>query len=153
MKIVAQNKKAFYEYEVLETLEAGIVLTGNEVKSLRTGSASLVGAFATIKQGELFLTNCSIIVYKFAYSKDESDQTRGRKLLLHKRELHRLIGDMSKKGITLIPLKIYFNEKNIAKVEIGVCKHKKAAGKKEAIKERDIQRQTRRDLKDVYKYN
>ncbi len=112
----------------------------------------MIGAFATIKQSELFLTNCSIIVYKFAYNKDESDPTQGRKLLLHKRELHRLIGDISRKGITIIPLKIYFNEKNIAKVELGICKHKKAAGKKEAIRERDISRQTRRELKDSNKY-
>lgn len=129
------------------------MLTGDEVKSLRAGRASLIGSFATVKQGELFLTNCTIILYEYAYKKDADDQTRGRKLLLHKKELHRLIGDMSKKGITLIPLKIYFNEKSIAKVEIGICKHKKAAGKKEAIRERDISRQTRRELKDVNKYN
>lgn len=153
MKIVLQNKKAFFDYEILDKIEAGIVLTGDEVKSLRAGRGSLIGSFATVKNGELFLTNCSIIVYEYAYTKDADDQTRARKLLLHKKELHRLIGDMSKKGITLVPLKIYFNDKNRAKVEIGVCKHKKAAGKKEAIKERDVQRQTRRDLKDVYKYN
>jgi SsrA-binding protein len=128
------------------------VLTGNEVKSLRGGRVSLIGSFATLKQGELFLTNCTINSYEFAYSKDEDTTTRSRKLLLHRRELDRLIGDISKKGITLVPLKIYFNEKNKAKIELGICKHKKAVGKKEAIKERDVNRQTRRDLKDVYKY-
>ena len=132
-------------------MEAGIVLTGDEVKSLRAGRASLIGAFATVKGGELFLTNCTINAYSHAYGKEEAETTRSRKLLLHKKELHKLIGDVSTKGITIIPLKIYFNKKNIAKVEIGIGKHKKAAGKKQALKERDIKRQTDRELKDVYK--
>jgi len=151
MKIVAQNKKAFHDYDIFEKLEAGIVLTGDEVKSLRAGRVSLVGSFATVKAGELFLTNCSINPYKHAYDKKD-ETTRSRKLLLHKRELNKLVGDISQKGITIIPLKIYFNKKNIAKVELGICKHKKAAGKKQALKERDIRRQTARELKDVYKY-
>jgi len=152
MKVVAQNKKAFHDYDVLDRLEAGIVLTGDEVKSLRAGRVSLIGSFATVKKGELFLTNCTITLYSHAYQKDEDLATRSRKLLLHKRELNKIIGDISKKGITIIPLKIYFNKKNIAKVELGICKHKKAAGKKQALKERDIKRQTARELKDVYKY-
>jgi len=127
-------------------------LTGDEVKSLRAGKVSLIGSFATVKKGELFLTNCTINPYQYSYEKDEDRTTRSRKLLLHKRELDKLIGDVSKKGITIIPLKIYFNKKNIAKVELGICKHKKAAGKKQALKERDIKRQTARELKDVYKY-
>lgn len=151
MKIVAQNKKAFHDYDILDKLEAGIVLTGDEVKSLRAGRVSLVGSFATVKAGELFLTNCTINPYKHAYDKEDT-ATRSRKLLLHKRELNKLVGDVSQKGITIIPLKIYFNKKNIAKVELGICKHKKAAGKKQALKERDIRRQTARELKDVYKY-
>jgi len=151
MKIVAQNKKAFHDYEILDKLEAGIVLTGDEVKSLRAGRVSLVGSFATVKAGELFLTNCTINPYKHAYAKEDLS-TRSRKLLLHKRELNKLVGDVSQKGITIIPLKIYFNKKNIAKVELGICKHKKAAGKRQALKERDIKRQTARELKDVYKY-
>lgn len=153
MKIIAQNKKAFFDYEILDKLEAGIVLTGEEVKSVREGKVSLIGAFATVHGGELFMINCKISSYSKAYSKkDEEASTRRRKLLLHKKQLNRLIGDISKKGITLIPLRIYFNERNIAKVEIGIGKHKKAAGKKEAIKERDINRQTRRELKGVVKY-
>lgn len=152
MKIVAQNKKAFHDYEIFERIEAGIVLTGDEVKSLRAGRVSLIGSFATVKKAELFLTNCTIIPYEYAYQKDEDAATRSRKLLLHKRELNKLVGDVSRKGITIIPLKIYFNKKNIAKVELGICKHKKAAGKKQALKERDIKRQTARELKDVYKY-
>jgi len=147
MKVIAQNKKAFFEYEILEKYEAGIVLSGDEVKSLRAGQVSLQGAFATIHDGELFLTNCNITPYTQAYHKSEESRTRRRKLLLHKRELIRLIGNVSKKGITIIPLRIYFNNRNIAKVEIGICKHKKAAQKKQSLKERDIRRETARELK------
>lgn len=151
MKILAQNKKAFFDYDVLDTIEAGIVLTGDEVKSLRAGHGSLVGAFATFHQGELFLINANISPYSHAYQKEEASATRSRKLLLHKKELSRLLGEVSKKGVTLVPLKLYLKNGRV-KVELGVCKHKKAAGKKEAIKERDIQRETARELKNVYKY-
>lgn len=152
MKVLAQNKKAFFDYEILEKLEAGVVLTGDEVKSIRAGHVSLNGSFASVKQGELFLTNCTITPYSKAYIKKEGEATRARKLLLKKREVEKLIGDVSKKGITIVPLRIYLNERNFIKVELGVAKHKKAAGKKETIKERDIARQTRRELKDVYRY-
>lgn len=151
MKLIAQNKKAFFDYEILDKLEAGLVLKGDEVKSLREGNVSLVGAFATMHGGELYLINCRIVPYSKAYMKDESESTRRRKLLLHKKQLSRLIGDMSRKGITILPLKIYFNEKNLVKVELGLGKHKKAAGKKEAIKERDIKRETSRALKGNYR--
>lgn len=152
MKLVAQNKKAFFDYEILDKLEAGIVLKGDEVKSLREGKVSLIGAFATVHGGELYLINCRISPYSKAFLKDEEAATRRRKLLLHRKQLNRLIGEISRKGVTIIPLRMYFNDKNIAKVELGIGKHKKAAGKKEAIKERDIKRQTSRELKDVYKY-
>lgn len=152
MKIVATNKKAFFDYEVLEKMEAGIVLKGDEVKSLRAGHCSLIGAFATFHKGELFLLNANITTYKHAYQKDDLETTVSRKLLLHKRELMRLIGDISRKGITIIPLKIYFNDKSKVKVELGICKHKKAPDKKQAIKERDIKRETQREIKKVYKY-
>ncbi len=147
MKIVAQNKKAYHDYEILDTIEAGIVLTGGEVKSLRAGHVSLIGAFATFHRGELFLINCRISPYEKAYVKDESLATRRRKLLLHKRQLDRLIGDVSRKGITIVPLRIYFNKRSKVKVELGIGKHKKAPSKKKELKERDIKRQTRRELK------
>lgn len=149
MKILAQNKKAFHDYEILEKIEAGIVLQGNEVKSLRTGQASLIGAFATIHNGELFMINANIPIYERAYSKD-LDPVRTRKLLLHKRELNRLIGDISRKGVTVVPLRLYLNERSKIKVELGICKAKKAAGKKQELKERDINRQTQRELKGGY---
>ncbi len=153
MKIIAQNKKAFHDYTILETLEAGLVLTGDEVKSLRAGHASLTGAFATVHQGELNLINLNISPYSHAYAKSDEYSRRTRKLLLHKREILRLIGDIARKGITIVPLKLYFNARGKIKVELGVAKHKKAHAIKSELKERDIARQTRRELKDVYKYN
>ena len=147
MNIVAKNKKALFDYEILNHLEAGIVLTGDEVKTLRAKRASLVGAFATVKDGELFLINCNIPTYSHAYTKDEDKAFRTRKLLLHRKELNKIIGDVSKKGITVVPLKIYFNKKNMAKVDLGLARHRKAAGKKQVIKERDIARDTHRELK------
>lgn len=150
MKVVAQNKKAFHDYDILEKLEAGLVLTGDEVKSLRAGQVSLVGSFATVHGGELFLINCNITPYKQAYEKRDDKATRSRKLLLHKKELSRLIGDISRKGITIVALRIYFNAKNKAKVELGIAKHKKAANRKLELKERDIKRETARELKDRY---
>lgn len=149
MKILAQNKKAFHDYEILEKIEAGIVLRGDEVKSLRSGSASLIGAFATIHDGELFMINANVPVYERAYSK-EADPSRTRKLLLHKRELNRMIGDISRKGVTVVPLRIYLNERGKIKVELGICKAKKAAGKKEELRERDINRETQRELRGKY---
>jgi SsrA-binding protein len=147
MKIIAQNKKAFHDYDILEQLEAGIVLTGDEVKSMRAGTVSLQGSFAVVTRGELFLLNCNISPYAKAYKQEKERATQSRKLLLHKKELMRLIGDMSRKGITIVPLKMYFNERNIAKVELGIAKHKKAANRKEEIKERDIQREAHREIR------
>ena len=147
VKVVAQNKKALFDYDILDRKEAGIVLSGDEVKSLRGGKVSLIGSFATVHQGELYLINCHITPYCKAYQKREEEATRRRKLLLHRRELNKLIGDISKKGITIVPLRIYFNERNIAKVELGIAKHKKAAGKKQVLRERDIKRETAREIK------
>lgn len=148
MKIVAQNKKAYHDYEILDTIEAGIVLTGDEVKSLRAGQASLKGSFATFHKGELYLINCRIAPYAKAFVKDEESATRRRKLLLHKRELMRLIGEVARKGITIVPLRIYFTKRNIAKVALGIAKHKKAPSRKKELKERDIERETRRAIKE-----
>ena len=147
MKIIAKNKKAFFDYEIFNKIEAGIVLTGDEVKMLRSNHGSLVGSYAVVKDGELFLINCNIPLYTNAFSKDDKGALRSRKLLLHRKELNRLIGDVSEKGLTLVPTLLYFNKKNLVKVEIGLAKHRKAEGKKEMIKERDIARDTRRELK------
>jgi len=147
MKIIIKNKKAFFDYEVLDKIEAGIVLTGDEVKSLRAGHVNLAGAFANVHQGEIFMVNCHITPYDKAYKKDEDMAKRSRKLLLHKREINKLVGDISRKGLTVIPLLIYFKNSKV-KVELGLCKHRKASGKKQLLKERDIKRETSREMKD-----
>ena len=152
MKVVAQNKKAFFDYEILDRMEAGAVLRGDDVKSFGACAASLIGSFATVHDGQLFLLNCNITPYSQAFQPKKDDATRSRKLLLNKREINRLIGDISRKGITIIPLKIYFNDRNLVKVELGLAKHKKAANKKESIKERDIKRETSRELRGRYKF-
>lgn len=152
MKIVAQNKKATFDYEILERLEAGIVLTGDEVKSLRAGHASLVGSFATIHDGQLFLLNCNITPFSHAFQAKKDEATRSRKLLVSRKQINRLIGDISRKGITIVALKIYFNERNYAKVELGLAKHKKSSDKKESLRERDIKRETSRELRGKYRY-
>jgi SsrA-binding protein len=149
MSIVARNKKAFFDYDISQRLEAGLVLTGDEVKSLRAKRVSLVGSFAHVRGGELYLVNCNINAYGNAYSKDKDESKRTRKLLLHRKELNKIIGDVSEKGIAVLPLKIYFNKRNLAKVEIGLGKHKKAAGKKQVLKERDIKRETMREIKNL----
>lgn len=152
MKIIAQNKKAFHDYDILDRFEAGIVLTGDEVKSVRAGNVNLIGSFAHLREGELYMVNCYIASYSYAYSKDEESTRRTRKLLVHRRELTRLTGVIAKKGVTLVPLKLYFNEKGRVKIEVGVAKHKKAHERKEELRERDIKRETRRELKSSYKY-
>ncbi len=150
MKIITQNKKAFFDYHVVDWLEAGIVLSGDEVKSLRAGNANLVGSFATIHNGELFLLNCHISPYEKAYNKtDEKESKKTRKLLVKRREISRLTGDVSCKGVMLVPLKLYFNERGRVKVHLGLCKHRNAVGKKNLLKERDIKRETAKELKEL----
>ena len=152
MNILSQNKKAFHDYEILERLEVGIVLSGDEVKAIRAGNSNLVGAFAHIREGELYMINCYIAPYSYAYSKHDDTTRRTRKLLVHRRELSRLAGMIAKKGVTLVPLKLYCNERGMIKVELGLAKHKKAHVRKEELKERDIKRETRRELKSSYNY-
>lgn len=147
MKFITKNKKAFFDYVITDTLEAGIVLSGDEVKSLRAGKVNMTGSFAVFHDGELQVINLHITPYDKAFRKDEDSAKRSRTLLLHKRELSRLQGQVSQKGVTLIPLSLYFNDKSKIKVELGVCKHKNAPSKKRELKERDLNRETRRELK------
>lgn len=148
MKIISQNKKAFHDYDIAEKIEAGIVLTGDEVKSLRAGNVSLIGSFAAIRNGEMTLVNCRIAPYEKAYQKDEEAAMRSRILLLHKRQILKLIGEIAQKGVTVVPLMFYFNDKSKIKVQLGIAKHKKAPSKKKELKERDIKRETSRALKE-----
>ena len=146
MKIIVYNKRARHDYEILDTFEAGIVLNGDEIKSLRQGNVSLVDAYATIHGGEIQLLNCYISPYSHAYSKIDTSR-RSRKLLLHKREINKLVGDISRKGLTVVPLKLYFNKRGFVKVELGLARHKKARDKRKELRERDIKREAEREIK------
>lgn len=145
--IVCQNRKAYHDYFIEETFEAGIILTGTEVKSLRAGKANLKDSYARIKDSEVFLINTHISPYTRADSFKQIDPERTRKLLLHKKEILRLIGKTREKGYTLIPTKIYFKGGK-AKVEIGLAKGKAFYDKRETIKKKDVQREMQKTLKD-----
>ncbi len=146
MKIVASNKKAYFNYEIIESLEAGIALLGSEVKSIRDGRVSLKDSFAEIKNGEVFLLHMNISPYEQANIFNH-DPLREKKLLLHRQQIKRLIGKIREKGYTLIPTKVFLNEKGKVKVEISLAKGKRTYEKKRAIKERDIEREIRSELK------
>jgi len=145
-KIIAKNKKAFFNYELLEKFEAGISLLGSEVKSIREGRISLKESYAEVKDGEVYLLHCHISPYEAA-NRFNHDPRRERKLLLHSREIKRLAGKIKEKGLTLVPTKVLINAKGKVKVEISLAKGKRTYQKKEVIKERDLQREVRAELK------
>jgi SsrA-binding protein len=139
---VARNKRARFDYHLLETFEAGIVLTGTEVKSLREGKASIADAYGIVKDAEVFLLNAHIQPYaRGGYVNHEP--TRSRKLLLHRKEIRRLIGAVERQGLTLIPLELYF-KKGVAKVALALAKGKKMHDKRETEKQRDAEREMSR---------
>jgi SsrA-binding protein len=148
LKIVAKNKKALHDYHIDATYEAGIVLSGPEVKSLRAGKANLRDGYVKIDRGEVMMYNVHISLYTFA-THNPNEPLRVRKLLLHQREIRKLIGKIKEKGLALIPLKIYFKENGKAKVEIGLARGKREYDKRAALKEqqsnREIQREMRHD--------
>jgi len=146
IKVVADNRRARYDYFILETYEAGIALTGTEVKSLRKGKASLQDSFARVEKGELVLYDLHISPYE-AGNIFNHEPKRPRRLLMHKQEIMRLYGKLREKGLTLIPLKIYFNERGLAKVELALAKGKKLYDKREAAAERDAQREIAKALR------
>jgi len=149
MKILAQNKKAFHDYEIIEKFEAGIELKGTEVKSCKSGKVNLRDSFVKVKDGEAFLLNTHISEYEKGNIANH-EPTRTRKLLLHKREINRLIGKSQEKGLTIVPLKIYL-KKNLVKVEIALAKGKQAHDKRNAIKEKDLKKEISRDFKNKFK--
>lgn len=144
-KIIVFNKKAKFEYEILETFECGIVLFGTEVKSIREGRCSITEGYVVEENGELYLKNVNISEYKFGNICNH-DPLRKRKLLLHKKEVLKLKREINEKGKTLIPLKVYFKG-SLIKVEIALCKGKKLVDKRESIKERDTKRDIEKELK------
>lgn len=138
------NKRAYFDYQIFETYEAGIALLGFEVKSVRRGSMSLRASFVTIKDGGLWLTNAVISPYQPANTPTDYDPSRSRRLLLHKKEIMHLIGKLKQRGLTMVPLRVYTKHNKI-KVEIGVVRGKKQYDKREVIKKRDAERELRRE--------
>jgi SsrA-binding protein len=147
IKVVADNRRARYEYEILQTFEAGLALQGSEVKSLREGRTNLAEAYATMKKGELFLLNSNIPEYREA-NRFNHDPKRPRKLLLHSKEIQKLSVGVTREGLTIIPLKIFFNPRGRAKIDIALAKGKKLHDKRESIKDRDWNREKSRLMRD-----
>jgi len=143
-RVVAQNRKARHNYVIEDRFEAGIVLTGSEVKSLRAGRANIAESFAAEREGELYLLNAHISPYAASAAYNGHEATRPRKLLLRSREMAKLIGAVQREGMTLVPLSIYFNARGIAKVELGLAAGKSKQDKRATIKERDWQREKSR---------
>ena len=145
MKIIADNKKARHDFEILESFEAGLVLTGSEVKSVRGGSVNLKDSYVSFRGDEAFLQNAHISVYKSG-SYNNHEPERLRKLLLNRNELNKIFGKMRERGWSCIPLKMYFKNGRI-KIEIALCKGKKLHDKRDAIKKKDIDRETQMAVK------
>ena len=146
-KVVAENRRARFDYELLQNFEAGIELMGPEVKSLRLGRTNLAEAYAAMKANELYLLNCNIPEYVQA-NRFNHQPKRPRRLLLHRREIDKLAQGVLREGLTIVPLKIFFNDRGRAKVEIALAKGKKIHDKREAIKERDWSREKSRLLRE-----
>ncbi|VVT15438.1 SsrA-binding protein SmpB [Rhizobium sp. EC-SD404] len=146
-KIVAENRKARFNYEIVDTFEAGLVLTGTEVKSLREGKANIAESYATEEGGELWLINSYVPEYLQA-NRFNHETRRRRKLLLHRKEVDRLFASVNREGMTLVPLKVYFNDQGRAKLELALARGKKLHDKRETQKQRDWQRQKSRLLRD-----
>ncbi len=146
-KIIANNKKAFFDYEIIEKYEAGIVLKGSEVKSIRLGRVNLKNSFVKIMKGEAFVFDMHISYLESVNPHFKPDEKEPRKLLLHRKEIDKFIGKIKLMGITIVPLSLYFNEKNLAKVEIGLAKGKKVADKRQTLKEKDLKREAAQAMK------
>lgn len=146
MKPICTNRKAFHDYHIEEKFEAGLVLTGTEIKSLREGRANLKDSFGKIKNGELFLVNAHISPYS-AGNIWNHEPKRDRKLLMHRREIDKLFGKVKEKGYTLVPLALYFNKRNRAKLELALGKGKASYDKREAIRRKDERRIAERELR------
>jgi len=146
-KAVATNRKAYHEYFIEEKFEAGIMLQGTEVKSLREGRVNLQDSYASVRDGEVFLHHCHISPYSHGNVMNH-DPIRVRKLLLHKKEINKLLGKTQQKGLTLIPLRIYFSKRGHAKVELGLAKGKKLYDRRASIKSREASREVERAIKE-----
>ncbi|SNZ08389.1 SsrA-binding protein SmpB [Cohaesibacter gelatinilyticus] len=146
-RVVAENRKARHNYEIGEVVEAGLQLTGTEVKSLRTGKANIAESYASEENGEIVLINSHIEEYVQG-NRFNHNPRRPRKLLLHKREIHKMVNAVQRDGMTIVPLKMYFNDKGIAKLAVAVCRGKKAYDKRQDAKKRDWQRDKARLMRE-----
>ncbi|MEO0620141.1 MAG: SsrA-binding protein SmpB [Pseudomonadota bacterium] len=146
--VVAENRKARHEFFIEEEFEAGLVLTGTEVKSLRTGKANIAESYASAEGDEIVLINANIPIYQRSGAFDNHTPRRHRKLLLHRKQISKLIGAVQREGMTLVPLKLYFNERGIAKLSLGLAKGKKLHDKRQTQKDRDWNRQKQRLLRE-----
>lgn len=146
MSWVIVNRRAYFDYKILETYEAGIELFGFEVKSVKTKHINLAGSFAVVKDSEVWLLNATISPYQSRNTPADYDPTRSRRLLLHKSEIKELVGKSAQKGLTIIPLKVY-NKHNRVKILIGLARHKKKTDKREIIKKRETKREMEREMK------
>ena len=149
IKVIADNRRARHEYEIIETFEAGIELKGTEVKSMRMGRANLADSFARIEKGEIWLYNCHIAPYDFG-NRFNHDPVRKRRLLMHKKQITKLYAQIREKGLTLVPLKFFF-KRNIVKVDLALAKGKQLYDKRESITKRDTKRQLDRLVKDSHR--
>ncbi len=148
-RTVATNRKAYHDYFIQETLEAGIALTGTEIKSVREGRVNLRDGFVLIRDGEAWLMNVHIAPYRHG-NRQNHEETRPRKLLLHRHEIQRLHGAVTQRGWTIVPLRMYITPRGLAKVEIGLARGKRKYDKRAAIAERDARREMERALKERY---
>ncbi|WP_271078181.1 SsrA-binding protein SmpB [Aurantiacibacter sp. MUD61] len=146
-KIVAENRKARFNYHIEETFEAGIALQGTEVKALRAGEGSIAESYAEVKDGEVYLVNANIPEFSHG-NRNNHEPKRPRKLLLHRREVDKMFGATERKGMTLVPLSVYFNGRGRAKVELALAKGKQAHDKRQTIKDRDWKRDKARIIKE-----
>ncbi len=146
MKVLAKNKKAYYKYEILEKFEAGIVLIGQEVKSIKSGRINLAGSYVVLKNNEIYLIGSHVPPYQPKNAPPDYSPERSRKLLLKKSEIKYLIGKSKQKGLTLVPLRVYTRRRKI-KIEFAIAKGKKKVDKRELIKKREIEREIKRELK------
>jgi len=148
MKVIATNKKAYHDFEILDKYEAGLVLQGSEVKAIRAGRVNLKDSFVKFVKGEPYVFGMHISHLDSANPHFRPDEKRPRKLLLHKKEIDKLLGKTSEKGYTLVPLRLYFNRKNIAKLEIGLAKGKTLHDKRESLKKKIMDREARAAMKE-----
>ncbi|MCG3659404.1 SsrA-binding protein SmpB [Aliarcobacter butzleri] len=145
--LVFKNKKAFHDFTILETLEAGIVLEGSEVKAIREGRVNLKDSFVRVIKGEVFLLNAHISHLSTTHSTYRPDERRSRKLLLHSKQIDKMYSKVTKDGITLVALKLYFNDKNMIKIEVATAQGKKLHDKREDLKAKTMKRETEQVLK------